>query len=399
MLTAPLQVKPTLSLANLYDLVIADFFAKVRQLQGIEVHHPLIWNINGDPILKLGQMHSPEFTIEILPEFVNGCLQSASVILNAFGVTFTRVIRDDEVQDEINALLQDKYSHRIKSGILGVTACRSCGTHFGADPGITTCKYCKGVTERAPLQSLYIRVEHPDLLRRARQITWIPESAFSKLVTFIDSLPHSYELVISKPRKKSLLFNGFSLDPRFTAILCYGLLPLNRFSRVTLIHGDVTKKLDYYLLSYLDPADLPHAIVTHAPCLGSDGKKLRWQDQQGKENKLDISPKVLRCIFLKRHIRRSVQLSRAFLQPDIHEPTKLFLKIRQMLQRPTSEADGDISGIQEDFLCLANQFELPQAYATVRDTVNLWWEQTKYRRLTRREGCWLNEMRRLYFGE
>jgi hypothetical protein len=398
-LTAPIQIKPVMSPPNLYDLTVADFYAKSRRLQGFAVDNPIIWNVNGRPIVKLATERGIDIEGPALGDFITTCIHSATSQFQSYGLSFSQHIRDDQQEDPIRGLLDGTYAPLHGRGDTIIAICPACRIHFGSDLGVAACRYCGTKTSHIPENVLFLDIDHEELLSRATRVNWIPASALNRLRDFITSMPATYRLILSKPRGKAIAYDGLTLDPRYSAILCYALMRPRRFTEVTLIHGDVTKKLDYYLFCYLDAADAPQRIVMHAPCLGSDGKKLRWADRQDEEpSNFGISPRVLRCIFLRREIERSIILSQEALSGASSEPTKLYLKSKKMLQMEPCDQTANLAAEQREFFRLANAFRLPLAYKEFERTVNEWWLKSKYQPLTQSEFAWLETLCGLYFG-
>src|SRR5690242_10404771 len=108
----------------------------------------------------------------------------------------------------------------------------------------------------------------------------------------------------------------------------------DRFDKQTFIHGDVIKKFDYYALCYLSSGYLPSQIVCHDSCLGEDRKKVRWQNEDNINLKT-LSPRVMRCFFLKHNLRKPVIISKD-IESELIYPTKVFLKIKNLLDSSTS---------------------------------------------------------------
>lgn len=45
--------KKSISLGNIYDLILADFYTKVRKHVGVDVENIMLWNVNGKIIEKI----------------------------------------------------------------------------------------------------------------------------------------------------------------------------------------------------------------------------------------------------------------------------------------------------------------------------------------------------------
>ena len=400
-LMAPTQIKPEQSPANLYNWTIIDFYSKVRRLQGVIVNTPLIWNINGLKFIQMLKEAEVKKDSKSIEDFIGKCIDKTHEQLKEYGLDFDLEIRDDKIR--LGDLLNGDYTQIIKQGKVETKICSVCELNFGTDPQIIKCRKCGVNLSIVDSENLFQDIKKIEIMKKIDEINFFPFSLKNRLIDFVNTLPEEYKLLISKQREYTLEYNGFKLDPRFVAIMTFPiLLHNNNYDHKTVIHGDVMKKLDYYLTCHLTSRDLPSTIVSHGLCLGPDKKKLRWQNLDKDSFKLlqKIPKKILRCYFLKHNIFKGITINPNEFETQLIHPTDIYIKLNKMLKKDNSKDKNHISvdETRNSFYQFVNKFEFPRAFNLFEETVNNLWNNTKYDCISKDEKIWLEDLKRLYFG-
>ncbi|MDD4984040.1 MAG: hypothetical protein PHH82_04370 [Candidatus ainarchaeum sp.] len=402
---APTQIKKGLSVGNIYDLTIADFYAKARRLAGIKVFAPFLLNINGEPLIKQITFENKAPTKDNIKKYILLAIKQIKKDLKNHYLSFDYIVRDDKIKKNLVRLFKTTYKDSITVGQTNIIECSSCGNIYGSDPTICSCKKCNRPLISQTKTSLFKKINRKTIERKMATIAFFPNCIRQKLKTFVFSLPETYDLILEKNRAYTIEYNGFNLDPRFAAIMLPAILCSHKYTKRVWIHGDVIKKFDYYSLCYLNNNDCPTKIVSHGLLLGPDGKKLKWQKDDGSQKELfkGINNKILRAYFLKHNINQDKVIDPSKLQLQTRDLLKIYLKLKKILQ---TNKDKNNESIRQDlavqinlFNNAVNNFKLSAAFESMQNYVNICWKIVKNNNLSLSEYNMLFELKNIYFGE
>ena len=405
---APLQIKPHLSIGNIYDLTILDFYSKALRFLGKKATLPFLWNINGNPLIKQMERMELETTSKNLDRFIASCVATIEGELRDYYLDFDFFIRDDQVSNQLKDLMDRSYKQKIKIGKVIINHCGQCGNVFGADPGIIICKYCGSKTKLAKRLTIYTKVNGSNINKRINTIKFIPDSAKLKLKNFISTLPNNYNLIIEKYRKNTLQYNGFTLDPRFVAIMLPAIINVSDYDKKTWIHGDVIKKFDYYSLCYLNSHDGPTTIISHGILLDKSRKKLRWQnlDLHKSFSIEKVHNKILRAYFLNYNVMKDRVFDAENLPKNVAGLLKIYVKIGRVLDKRNLDESRidliihpELIKILQPFDRHVQDFRPDLAFNVLTEYTDWAWKYTKSNKLNFKEQDILRQMKNLFFGK
>lgn len=402
---APIQIKRELSIGNIFDLTLIDFYVKARKFFGIDVFSPFLWNINGNPILKQMDENHVEFNIKNVENYILDTINRAKKKLEEHFIDFDIFLRDDQILDKIEALINTRYSGSFNINTIKLSRCSKCKMIFGSDPSIKICKFCGAGVDYVEKNTLFQVIKKKVVLSKIDSVIFYPEGVKKRLIDFINKLPDSYNLILEKERAYTLEYKGIKLDPRFITMLFPAILESNNFDQVTWMHGDVVKKFDYYSLCYLNICDCPNKIISHGLILGENKKKIRWQDDNFGLKLLNcIDNKILRVFFLKHNINTNIVINLTNIKTQTKGLVKLYVKIKKMLEKRTQGVQkGDIRpclGLElEKFHKNLELFKFSEAFNNMQNYANICWKITKDKKLSDNEMNVLFVFRNIYFGE
>lgn len=404
---APTQIKKVLSVGNIYDLTIADFYAKARKFGGDIISIPLLWNVTGKPLIKQMQEDGVEITADKISEYVLTLISNAEAEMRDYYLDFDCSLRDDELATELSLLAKGNYSDTFNIGVCKVNECLNCGNIFGSDPLISSCKICGKKTIFHNRQTLFKHIIKKDITRKIFLIKFFPKSIEKKLSDFLGNVPNEYDLILEKNREYTLEYEGYQLDPRFIAMMFPAVLNMDSiYDMITFIHGDVVKKFDYYSLCYLNDRDMPTRIVSHGLLLDKYGKKLRWQESNNKERELfcNIDNKILRAYFLKHNIKSNLAINPEYLQEQTKGLVRIYVKIKKILEDRNRDVGATgIRNVLKHEVDVFNKsvlnFQLPNAFVCMNKYVDICWKIVKDKQLTNDEHNTLESFRNMYFGQ
>lgn len=405
---APTQIKEELSIANIYDLTVVDFYAKARKLAGYDVTVPFIWNVNGKPIVQLAQSKGIDTRAESISEFVTDLIRNAEEKLREHYLAFDFSVRDDEIAMQLEELLSSKYADTVRRGTIDINECPKCKNIYGTDPSISQCKVCNAPTEFRKQETLFKHVDCEELEEKMNLISFFPNFLKAKLMDFIENLPESYDLVLEKKRDYTISYQGKPLDPRFVSVMTPAVInnmPLANYDLRTVIHGDVVKKFDYYALAYMDRSDMPNRIVAHSLLLNGERKKLRWRSSEGQNNLFDgIKNKELRAFFLKHNLTHDVVLDPEKIKENLKGLVRIYVMMNKILERrnlgtDTTEDDASLNILLNNFHCSVERLKLADAFENMRKYVEKSWKIVKDKKLSPVQHRVIQNFKQLYFGE
>jgi len=406
-LIAPTQIKRNLSVGNVYDLTLVDFYSKARKFAGINVHTPFLWNINGEPLVKQMREYGFELNPENVAQYTSEKIKRAEEVMKQHYLDFDCSLRDDQIQEQLEKLARTSYQETFNIGNTNINECITCGNIFGSDPSISSCRSCGRDTTYHQRETMFKNINREDIERKIAGIEFFPSGAKKRLEDFIDNLPSEYDLILEKNREFTTSIYGFKLDPRFVTMMFPALINKDReYDIRTSISGDVVKKFNYYTLCYLNQEDVPTRIVTHSILVGSDKKKLRWQNDDGNQSEMfnGVHNKVLRAYFLKHNIQGDLIIDPSQLFQQTKGLTRLYVQMGRTLE----ERNVDLSktGIRDELnqeLVRFNQsvvkFNLPNAFSCMNKYATKSWKMVKDDKLSIDEYNTLKLLRNMYFGE
>ncbi len=394
-LMAPTQLKLEQGIGNIYSLTLIDFYVKTRRLQGHTVNAPFIFNVNGRPLSQLVQESKLPQTETIDLSIRENIKQLEKYSINFFD----RISTDHTISRDLEQILLKSPS--LQEDTLQVMICQKCNNLFGTDPSIQTCKYCNNQTRLMERKTLFQTIKREEVQEKINIITWIPSSLKERVLDFVISMPQVYPLVLEKEREYTLNYKNYALDPRFIALMNLEMLSTEEnYDRITLIHGDVVKKLDYYLLSSFQKENLPTQIIAHGSLLDSQKKKFRWRDKHSYQGALEKnSPKALRCHFLRYNAFRGMTFDPSKLDQELIYPTRMYVKIKKMLESHLIFSESICLDEEKTvFFEKVNKFEFPMAFKMFEKIVDKLWRKTKFKGLSFQEKIILDDLTNLYYG-
>jgi hypothetical protein len=396
-LMAPIQVKENVSAGNVYDWALVDFYAKVRRYQGVSVSVPMIWNVNGEPIVKMAEKNGIERNGHSLYAYASDLISRMENEVKKLGFQFDWTVRDDSISNSFSNFLEKAYSCQIRECERDVSFCLSCSNSYGTDPSLKVCKRCSGSLSLTKTRGIFLKIEKSQLLDRLEMVEWSPPRLKKRLSEFIQSFPEEYFLSLSKMRDYTLNWRGYPLDPRFVAIGLLGLLKSSgNFDKVTLIHGDVMKKLDYYSLCYLN-RELFSKVIMHGICANKDKKKIRWQN--GDQPPFFLS-REFKCYLLKQNPMNDVLVDDGKIRGELKYLVRLFLKANRILKSPVYCNTAGIATKENrsQFYSLVEELKYPQAFELFVKLVRKLEGKIIEKKLAKDEKEWLLDLLNLYYG-
>jgi|SRR3989344_408671 len=407
---SPIQIKRNLSVGNIYDLTLNDFYAKARRFGGREVSLPLLWNVNGQPLIKQMREDGIKLTPRNIEEYISKLIYTARNSMEDHYLDFDLVLRDDQISESMDLLARTSYSGAFRVGSTNINECLSCRDIYGSDPSITNCRSCNYPTTFHQRNTMFKPIRREDIESKMRGIEFFPSGIERRLASFIGDLPDEYDLILEKNRQYTVEHNGFRLDPRFVAIMLPAILNQlsgrGPYNIRTFIHGDVVKKFDYYSLCYLNEGDLPTRIAVHGLLIGQDKRKLRWQEDHGDQVHLfkGVDKKILRAYFLKQKFEGNTVLSERNLQAQSTGLTRIYLKMKRVLEernmgRFIMSIRGELHQDIENFNRHIDQFNFHRAFDHMNSYLNKCWKIVKNDKLSLLEIDNLIKFKEMYFGK
>lgn len=406
-LIAPTQIKRNLSVGNVYDLTLADFYTKARRFSGIQTHMPFLWNINGEPLVKQMREDGFEVTPENVAQYTSDKIQRAEEVMKKHYIDFDGNLRDDQIQEQLEQLARTSYQETFNIGNTNVNECVPCGNIYGSDPSISSCRSCGENTTYHQRETMFKHINRGEIERKINGIQFFPKGAKKRLEDFVDNMPDDYDLILEKNREYTTDIDGFRLDPRFVTMMFSALINNGgEYDIRTSISGDVVKKFNYYTLCYLNEEDSPTRIATHSILVGPDKKKLRWQNDEGNQSEMfnGVHNKVLRAYFLKHNIQGDLMIDPSQLPQQTKGLTRLYVQMNRTLE--DRNVDRNKSGIRDElsqelkkFHKSVDGFNLPNAFNCMNKFASKSWKMVKDDTLSIDEHNALKSLRDMYFGE
>lgn len=403
--TVPMQLKENVSMWNIYDLLISNFIATTKNIQGIKVYNPIIFNVNWNKTQQLLQKNNIDINNQDqVDQYIESCKQRIINTLHDYGITFSAIKDDRIIYHELIELLSWPYNDIWTLWKLWLYICARCGKNYGTNNEIAVCSSCGSNITTEYQEEIYQEINHTTLFQKINQIIWLKDWTKKKLISFIQSLPNTYNLLLSKDRSFTLSYNHKWLDPRFITIMSL-LIEMynNNCDDTTIIHWDVIKKYDYYMLCHTKPEHLPDRIIAHGNITNMNNQKISWL--AGKEdNNYNISPKSLRYILLKNDIFKGVKLNESILEEQSRQASKYYLKITNILQNKTvsfnKQSNDLILSIWQWFIRSANNIQLWLCFNYATKLIDTIWKETKNENtISPNEYSYLQHLLYLYFWE
>ena len=398
-LMAPMQIKKQLNIGNIYDLVLCDFYNKCLGMRGVETFFPILFNINGSPIEKI----APPRT-ESRDEFYDCATSVLSQNLDEiklFSISYDAVLRDDDNKKTVSDLLPE-------AGRYIVNRCPNCGSIYGSDLSIKSCRRCSSLLRPVPKMTYAMHANANEIRRKVDGIKFVPESTKLRLNDFMSNLPEEYDIILEKDRRYTTVIDGIQIDPRFTAI---SLLDAARkmhhdYPRIIYIHGDVVKKFMYYALAYLPDNDMPSVDVMHGSIMDDNHKKARLYPSDGAFNMSDmgLNNRDLRAFFLSSSARNDIVLNKE----NILSRKKILVKTFVLGGRVCEERNyiAGTSGVRdqirhplEEFYTQVDHWNLPRAFEIANGIIHNCWKIVKDSKLTEEEVNVVKKLRSVYYGD
>ncbi|MEI7463375.1 MAG: hypothetical protein WCK03_03175 [Candidatus Taylorbacteria bacterium] len=208
----------------IYDLTIIDFYSKVRRLQGYKVDAPLLWNVNGLPILKMMHSENIDISAKTVDAYVSKNIKLGITLLKEYFINTREQIRDDKIGQRIAQFIDKNCTSYIHTGQIPIVCCQDCKIDFGTDTNILNCKICGLSTKLAIVDTLFQIIRREDIRTKIDKIHFYPEGIKLELLSFNDSMPEEYNLNLTKQREFTLKYKKFDLDPRFIVMLVPSLV-------------------------------------------------------------------------------------------------------------------------------------------------------------------------------
>lgn len=397
-LMAPMQVRKSLSIGGIYDLLLCDFCAKINVMQGQEVFFPLLMNVNGSPIEKLlpKQEMSRSDIFDVASGAINNILDECAL----YRINFDMVFRDDSNIQMTRRLLPEKTT-------LLINVCPKCGSIYGADFSIKTCRRCGAELNSVSRNTFAIHANSLNLMDKINHTNFAHKAARTTLIDYINNLPSDYDIVLERGRRYSTVIDDICIDPRFTAI---SLLPRARqhFAerpQIIHIHGNVIKKFTYYAFAFLSDDDIPDVDFTHSSVVDLAGKKLRNSSDKSQlcVEELGVNERELRAYFLSSSAQNDVIVDLNLLKSKKKGLVKFFVLANRICEERNYQPGA--SGVREsiqarlnNFYSYANSWNLPAAFSEANEIIHECWKIVKDSKLTEEEVSIVKDLQSLYFG-
>lgn len=409
-LAVPTQVKDSLNIGNIYEFTLADFYNKVKKMQGYEVEFCVIWNANGKPIEEAVVRKDGRFSVERAEKLVSDMIVNSNITMNQFYIEPDFQIRDDKIQDDLERCIDKHYRNIVINGLADVAICLECGSEFGSDTSITTCKHCGSGVHMIKKNTLFTVVQKNRLDEKMKRTFFYPEGCKKRLDELIRALPTEYKIILEKNRKYTLSYNGYKLDPRFVTIFTLPIIKEMRdeeYDVVTVFQGDVVKKYDYYAFAYLADKDCPGNIFMHGLIVNGEKKKLRWRSDNSNTSGMvfpGVKSKEFRAFLLSHNITDNIMIDENTLKKDVKGQVNLYITMKRLLDQ--RNLDSSLYGIRdelreyyEEFIFDANRMKLHDAYECMYNFVSLCWKITKNSKLSSEEQQLVSTYMKLYYGD
>lgn len=398
-LMAPMQIKKQLNIGNLYDLLLCDYYGKCLEMQGLQRFFPLMINVNGSPIEKSAP--TSYSNRQDYYNFATDMIKNISSECKRFSIKYDAILRDDENIEEIHKLLPKLEMHEV-------VYCKSCGSIYGSDSSIKTCRRCNGVTELALKDTFAMHASSHDVLRKANKIRFVQPSTKLRLKDYVNSLPNDFYIVLEKNRKYTTQIDDIKIDPRFTAI---SLLSTARklypnYPQIVHIHGDVVKKFTYYALVYLSDEDIPNTDMMHGNIVNIQHKKLRNNNTGDRFDisSLGLNDRELRAFLLSSSAKNDIVIDKDITQRKRKALIKTYVLMNRICEQRnftpgTSGLSAEFSKLLEEFYSAVSNWNLPKAFEVVNHLVHKCWATVKDAKLSEEEINIIRKLQTIYFGD
>ena len=409
-ITVPTQVKNNLNMGNIYEFTLADFYKKVKKMQGCDVEFGVIWNANGKPVEESVIEKMGAFSEEEAKKLVSDMIESSNVTIKQFSIEPDFQIRDDAIQEDLEKCIDIHYKTLISKGLADVVICSRCGAEFGSDSSVTVCKHCGSKVYIVNKDTLFTIADRNRLEEKIKKASFYPCGCRKRLNELVITLPDKYNIILEKNRKYTLSYNGYRLDPRFVTIFTLPVIKKMRnmeYDVVTVFQGDVVKKYDYYAFAYLSSNDCPSNIFMHGLIVDGEKKKIRWKSKNSNTNGMvfpGVKSKELRAFFLKHNITDNIIIDENILKKQVKGQVNLFITMKRLLdQRNLDNAlqgiRGELKELYDGFILNVNKMNLHDAYKYMYNYVSSCWKLTKYSKLSSEEQQLVSTYMKLYYGE
>lgn len=398
-LMAPMQIKKQLGIGNIYDLVLCDFYSRCLKMRGIETFFPILFNINGSPIEKIAPLNMESH--DEFYDYATSVLSQNLDEIKHFSISYDAVLRDDDNKKVISDLLPE-------AGRYIVNRCPNCGSIYGSDLSIKSCRRCNSLLRPVPKMTYAMRTNTNEIRRKVDGIKFVPESTKLRLNDFIGILPEEYDIILEKDRRYTTIVDGIQIDPRFTAI---SLLDAARkmyhdYPSIIYIHGDVVKKFTYYALAYLPDNDMPSVDVMHGSIVDDNHEKIRWHLSGGAFGMTDIglNNRELRAFFLSSSTRNNTVFNRENILARKRILVKTFVLGGRVCEgrnyiAGTSGIRDQIRHLLEEFYTQVDHWNLPRAFEIANGIIHNCWTIVKDAKLTEEEVNVVKKLRSIYYGD
>ena len=409
-ITVPTQIKDNLNIGNIYEFILADFYTKIKKMQGKDVEFGVIWNTNGKLIEEAIIEKNGIFLREEAQALVFDMIKSSNRTMNRFFIEPDFQIRDDMIQKELESCINNKYVSIIENELADISICSRCGAEFGSDISVTTCKYCGAEVRTIKKNTLFIMAERTALIEKIEKTSFYPDGCRKRLSELINKLPSEYKIILEKNRKYTLSYEDYKLDPRFVTIFTLPIIKKQRkkkYDIVTVFQGDVVKKYDYYAFAYLEKDDCPTNIFMHGLVTDNKKKKLRWRSEDLSANEKvfpGVKSKEFRAFLLKHNIVGNIMLDENTLEKEVKEQVNLFITMKRLLEDRNLDSSlrgirEELKGFYDEFILNANKMRLYEAYKCMYSYIFTCWKLVKDSKLSLDEQQLVTEYMTLYYGK
>lgn len=408
-ITVPTQVKNNLNMGNIYEFTLADFYRKVKKMQGCDVDFGVIWNANGKPIEEATIEKDGEFSVEGAKKIVSDMIESSYVTMKQFSIEPDFQIRDDEVQENLEKCMDKYYRSSVLKGTASVAVCSTCGAEFGSDTSVVTCKHCGSNVHMIKKDTLYTVAKKSSLDEKIAKTSFYPEGCKKRLEELLTTLPNEYNIILEKNRKYTLSYSGYKLDPRFVTIFTLPIIKdmkEGEYDSVTVFQGDVVKKYDYYAFAYLAREDCPSNIFMHGLIVDGDKKKLRWRSESSNTSGMvfpGVKSKEFRAFLLRHNITDNIMIDEKTLKGEVKGQVNLYITMKRLLDQRNLDSSlqrirEELKEFYEEFISNANKMNLHNAYECMYNFISLCWKLTKDSKLSSEEQQLVSSFMELYYG-
>ena len=354
MIPAPIELRHTLKVEDIYKLLICDFYAKTLRRNGENVLLPLLMSVRGEPIKKL----SAKLQINSYGILAAAFIEKFRKEFEDYSVEPTLIIRDDTTNNNLDQALAEMCANK------------------------------KGVLEKI------------------QKINFVPLSAKKELTKFVESLTKEEQSSILESDDRAIFLHEVQVASWYAAISTVPAvkreIPVANIDNIIYVQSDNDKQFIYRTLSYLSDDDIPNIVLTHGNILGSENRKIRSFSIDNEWNPLaTLYPGGLRATLLTLSATDDCTVTSMKVQNAIiaiEEFSRLF-GILKSDQNFSNVVTNHRAEERFDFFYNAvSRWKFPQAFAAAKEIISDYVMISRTEKLSIDDLHLIKFLKELYFG-